>query len=263
VATVYLGASPDVLELERLEGNLRAARREDRELRAAAWRAERGRQEKLESLIIQKLDDANTPFRLAMTAGGYYLHRRQWRPMGKQRKEAAAVARAAMDQAEAVADVFLARARGVAGNAVLAELVETFSDDPSLREEIRRDHARWVRELAGPSPTAVEKVLAEAVALARLDAHRAALTCFGIMGKPRVSLEQEDYYQRRHSRALGRLMSACRTLETCRRLARPAAPAARPAPADSAACPLSAGGRTADAKGYGGRLAGVAGAGRN
>jgi hypothetical protein len=119
-----------------------------------------------------------------------------------------------------------------------------------------------VRELAGEAPTAVEVILAEAVALARLDAHDAAATYYRIMNDATVGLGHGDYDQRRLGRAQGRLLAACRALETCRRLALPAKrrEAGEKAPAPTA-CPLSV--KRAKTKRFGGRLAGVAAEGQN
>ena len=97
---------------------------------------------------------------------------------------------------------------------------------------------------------------------ARLDAHYAAATYYRVMDDGTVGLEHGDYYQRRLGRAQGRLLAACRALETCRRLALPSkrreAEAKDPTPP---ACPLAV--KRAKPSRYGGRLAGAAAAGRN
>src|SRR5207245_714245 len=102
-------------------------------------------------------------FRRAMTAGGYYLHKRQWRPMGRARREAMMTPHA-RDQngAEGArrapgrdADGDPVGACGDTGRDAAEALIAAFTEDPRRREGIRRDYARRVRELAGESPTAV------------------------------------------------------------------------------------------------------------
>jgi hypothetical protein len=263
VRGVYLGSgSAGLLAQAALDG-LRAEWRAEREALAAAWAEETAHEAKVENIIIDSLNKSTTAFRLAMAAGGYYLHKRQWRPMGKTRKAQQNATPAGDARRMFEGDDSPALAYGGDTARVAAEaLIDAYTDDPDCREALRREYHQRVRELAGESPTAVEVVLAEAVALARLDAHYAAAAYYRVMDGGGLSLEHGDYYQRRHSRAQRRLLAACRELEACRRLALPSkrreADATAPTPP---ACPLAV--KPTRPTRYGGRLAGVVGARRN
>jgi hypothetical protein len=87
----------------------------------------------------------------------------------------------------------------------------------SLREAAGRELDRLRAELAGPSPTPVERMLVERVVLAWLQAHEAdwrlAMACVD----PAV-----EFLQRRSDHAQRRLLAAIKALAAVRRLARPA-----------------------------------------
>jgi hypothetical protein len=78
-------------------------------------------------------------------------------------------------------------------------------------------------ELAGPSPSPVERVLAETAATSWF-AYRLyeAAYAAAMRGEGGMSLAQSEHSQRRMDRAHRRLMSTLKTLATVRRLALPA-----------------------------------------
>ena len=73
-------------------------------------------------------------------------------------------------------------------------------------------------ELAGQAPTALERLLAERIAVCWLHLHHLELV---YAGKDSMSLELGAYYQRSLSAAQKRYLSAIKTLATVRRLALP------------------------------------------
>jgi hypothetical protein len=95
-------------------------------------------------------------------------------------------------------------------------------DSEKMRAKLRTELSDLADELAGPSPSPVERILAETAATAwfahRLhEAHYANCATQGGM-----SLAQSDHSQRRIDRAHRRLLSTLKTLAAVRRLALPA-----------------------------------------
>lgn len=74
-------------------------------------------------------------------------------------------------------------------------------------------------ELAGPSPTPLERILAERVALCWFDAHEMDRQ---YIDQSDMSLKQAEYRESRRDRAHRRFLVACKTLATVRRLGVPA-----------------------------------------
>jgi hypothetical protein len=117
---------------------LRRESRAEREALAEAWAEESGYEVKLENIIIITLNKTTTVFRLAMAAGGYDRHKRQWRPMGKTRKEQQqpptreqVLAEHARRLFAADKDGTLARAYGGDSARVAADaLIDSYTDDP-------------------------------------------------------------------------------------------------------------------------------------
>jgi hypothetical protein len=94
---------------------------------------------------------------------------------------------------------------------------------PETREVIKKELCDFAADLAGPSPSPVERVLSEAAATAwfayRLhEANYAA----GVTSDGGMSLAQSEHSQRRMDRAHRRLLNTLKTLATVRRLAVPA-----------------------------------------
>jgi hypothetical protein len=90
--------------------------------------------------------------------------------------------------------------------------------DVAIREAVMHKVDALRAELAGPAPTALERLLAERIAACWLHLHHLELV-YG--GKESMSLELGAYYQRSLSAAQKRYLSAIKTLATVRRLALP------------------------------------------
>ena len=100
------------------------------------------------------------------------------------------------------------------------ELVESASgENLAIREALLRKLAEVRRELEGPNPSPIERLLAERAAICWWIVHRfesAAATA----RDPSIPLA--DFHQRRIDRAHGRFLSSLKTLATVRKLALPA-----------------------------------------
>ena len=87
-----------------------------------------------------------------------------------------------------------------------------------LSEATAREMNALRLELAGPSPTPLERLLADRVVLCWLQVHHADMACARAEG---LSIQRGDYYQRRQERAQRRYLSAIRSLACVRRLLLP------------------------------------------
>jgi hypothetical protein len=89
-----------------------------------------------------------------------------------------------------------------------------------LRDELRSVAA----ELAGPSPSPVERMLAETVAVAWFSVRLCeAIHAAGVTSEKGLSLAQSEHSQRRLDRAHRRFLNSVKVLAHIRRLAVPAA----------------------------------------
>lgn len=97
--------------------------------------------------------------------------------------------------------------------------------DEAAKERFRRVIDEVAADLAGPDPSHVERMLAQAAALSwfALRVHEAHFLGGSTSEKGRT-LAQAEHGQRRIDRANRRLLGTLRTLATVRRLAVPAAP---------------------------------------
>lgn len=89
--------------------------------------------------------------------------------------------------------------------------------DAETREALMQDINDLCVSLAGPTPSPVERVLAETASLCWFDLRHAEAQCTG----KAMTFAQSDHAQRRIDRAHRRLMSTLRTLAQVRRLAFP------------------------------------------
>ncbi len=91
-------------------------------------------------------------------------------------------------------------------------------DNLLRREALTRQVAALESELAGPSPSVLERLLAERIVVCWLE-----LNCLdpALSGKRGVPLRQAEFYDRRRDRAHRRYLSAIRSLATVRRLVMP------------------------------------------
>ena len=107
---------------------------------------------------------------------------------------------------------FAARAMAISGAG---------KDDVSLREVHVREIGRVRDELAGPAPTALERLLAERVALAWFDANQRDYAAVDATTREGCTLAKAEYLARQRDRSTARFLAAARSLATVRRLALP------------------------------------------
>jgi hypothetical protein len=230
VLSLYLGSGP--------AADLFAQRVEDRRLEAAIEKerhqAEFNRLDSEERPILDYFGQVDVQFRVTMYAAGWYQHRRQWRKrglitMGKRNQipslglaPRADIETAMYRRLFAEDDGTLVDANGadMARNAETA-LISQITNDPRRREALRRKLVLITADLSGPNPTAIEGLLARRAALCWLDAYYMDILSSLSMGVDTADSTLGEYYQRRQSRAHRRLLSACKTLAACRRLALP------------------------------------------
>ena len=90
------------------------------------------------------------------------------------------------------------------------------------KKKLRSDLEAFARDLAGPSPTPVEIVLADSAALSWCALRLAEAQWAGAsQSEEGLTIPQSDHAQRRIDRAHRRLMSSLKTLATVRRLGLP------------------------------------------
>jgi hypothetical protein len=89
------------------------------------------------------------------------------------------------------------------------------------RASIERSVCDHAAELAGPSPTPVETMLARTIAINWFACRYYDMLCAGSIGSGDLSLAAFERQQRRADRAHRRLLASLRTLATIRRLAVP------------------------------------------
>jgi hypothetical protein len=92
--------------------------------------------------------------------------------------------------------------------------------DLAAKEAMRCKIDEIQRELAGPNPTPLERILCERVALCWFDVNEQDR----LYGNPQdgVDLQEAQYRESRRDRAHKRFLTACKTLATARRLGVPA-----------------------------------------
>ncbi|MDP2949830.1 MAG: hypothetical protein Q8P22_09875 [Chloroflexota bacterium] len=91
-----------------------------------------------------------------------------------------------------------------------------------VKEAVGRQMAAMAADLAGPSPTPLERLLAEQIVACWLQVQYVDHQ-YGTMAKESITLAQADYHQRRMTATHQRYLSAIKTLAVVRRLLRPAA----------------------------------------
>ena len=103
------------------------------------------------------------------------------------------------------------------------EILEGHSSSSKLMQEAVSLKVDRIRDdLAGPSPTPIERILAERAALCWLDAYRADFVVAKIMNKKDGYQQKSvEFHEARRDRAHRRFLSAIKTLATVRKLAVP------------------------------------------
>ena len=107
----------------------------------------------------------------------------------------------------------------LARQAELSLIDAAAGDNLSFREALARKLELLRAELAGPSPTPVERLLVERVVACWLQVQDADVRY--AQGQKGCTLAQGEYQQRRMDRAHGRYLSALKTLALVRKLAVP------------------------------------------
>lgn len=108
------------------------------------------------------------------------------------------------------------------GDAAIQEAAKLAASDGDLlnREMIARQIAGMREELAGPGASALERALAERVALAWYDAHRVEIG-YAAQEASGAPSEKAEFLSRQRTRAQSRFLAAAKSLATVRRLALP------------------------------------------
>ncbi len=95
----------------------------------------------------------------------------------------------------------------------------TAANSPFRQKAVRVSLEAMREELAGPNPSPVERLGAERIASCWLQLHYAELIYNQEL--PKLSLKQDDYYQKRLDRLHRRYLSALRSLAQVRKLLKP------------------------------------------
>jgi hypothetical protein len=93
-------------------------------------------------------------------------------------------------------------------------------DDLLLKEALSLQLETMRKEVAGPDPSPLERLLAERVVACWLQLQHAESACAANLGKPTTS--QSEYHERRLDRVHRRYLSAIRSLAQVRKLLTPA-----------------------------------------
>ena len=113
-------------------------------------------------------------------------------------------------------------AERIMDNWAVGKLIDGAARNDGTKASLKAELCEVADELAGPSPSPVERVLAETAATAwfayRL--HEATYAA-GVTGEAGMSLAQSEHAQRRMNRAHQRLLSTLRTLAHVRQIALP------------------------------------------
>jgi hypothetical protein len=123
--------------------------------------------------------------------------------------------RAYMDQAPGFGEQ-----RGDMGQLTQTALIQHMAGkNLMVQENIARKCAALTKELTGPTPSPLERLLVERIVLCWLHLHCAEASYFTIKD---LSIRQAEFHQSRISKAQARYLSAIRTLAQVRRLGVPA-----------------------------------------
>jgi hypothetical protein len=234
VLSLYAGTGATAERFARAVENLRTRMAIRRQIEKKRRQAQRTRFDAEERPLVDFFNQVDVEFTEAMRAAGWYQHRRQWRKrglitMGKRHQipslglapradiETAIARRLFADDDGTLVDANGADMARNAENALIFQITNV----PRQREALKRKLLLITAEQAGPNPTAIERLLARRVALCWLDAYYMDILSSLMIETGSADFSLSDYYQRRQSRAHRRLLSACKTLAVCRRLALP------------------------------------------
>jgi hypothetical protein len=249
----YVGSGP-LAELAVLMDEEDRLRREEE---AEAWRDDRERLEALEAPIAELCEITETLAQAALLAAGYHQHKRgEWRkrrvsstqkqPMAKS----VATKHSAKDgQSETpTKDILAVLERAQEGDrsalpelktfihrvpkdvrvinlAKMAEeslLTSSVGKDLMTKELMSRELETMRQEIAGPSPTPLERLLVERVVACWHQLQDAEIIYH--QNRKKLTIRQSEYHQRRLDRLHRRYLSAIRTLVQVRKLLKPGVP---------------------------------------
>ena len=246
VVSRYRGRGLAAAAMARLEANERLLRARERQQEAERWRRERERLEALDARLDELLAEMQLWAAAAMRLAGWKLHHRGWRRKGAPMGMATAASRheglpVPTDQAGITA--LLKRARQgdeTTANAVRAimmadperagccggdlalqaeqSLLRVVGKNIAYREAALAGLDLIRKELEGPAPTVLERLLCSRVATCWLQAHMADIK-IAQMGNVRLNVGR--YHEEQRDRAHRRFLAACRTLAQVRQLALP------------------------------------------
>jgi hypothetical protein len=232
----YIGAGLGAEATAQLDSFERA----ERQLQAAAWRKERTRLDAIERDLAAYCTAVGALAREHLTAAGYHQHARgEWR-----RKRMAAKTPAKTNDQDAMTALIKRSQEGdqQAMDSLRSKLREldrweetytgpaqasrdkllevTLGRNLLVREAWARRAKTLQRELAGPAPTPLERLLCERIATCWLDVQLADMLFASKSGEG-MTFAAGDYYQRRQDRAQRRYLDATLALARVRRLLAP------------------------------------------
>ena len=116
--------------------------------------------------------------------------------------------------------------RGVMNQWAISRLIDFAAGKEAAKdtkESLRREIDEQIKEFAGPTPSPIERTLAETAALSwfALRHYEASYVCSS-QSEDGLTIKQADFHLRRIDRAHRRLLTTLKTLATIRRLALPA-----------------------------------------
>ena len=240
--------------LAELAAEMDALERLRRVEEAEAWRAERERLEALEGPVAKLCEITEALARAALLASGYHRHNRgEWRKrrVSQNKKNSTAGTPAKKDRTplqeypKTEEDIFellrqaeegdetvlpvvrevldkglgqeLARIGGDLAKTAERDLISVMSGtNLLLKEAVSRKLEAMREEVAGPSPTPLERLLAERVVACWLQLQYAEKIYAQNLGD--FTMAQSEYHQRRLDRLHKRYLSAIRTLAQIRKL---------------------------------------------
>jgi len=249
VVREYIGGG----QLGKLAAEADALERRRREEEAEARRAERDRLEALESPVAKLYEITEALARATLLAAGYHRHNRsEWRKerrmspskekqtegnlvrqdqrpekLPESHEEIRAIVRRAEQGDKAVLPVLremfelgpeLANVYGDLAKKAQRELIAAMAgEDLLMKETVPCKLETMKEELAGPSPTPLEKLLVERIVACWLALQHAELL-WTQRSSGRVSVQELDFYERHLDRAQKRYLSAIRALAQIRKM---------------------------------------------
>jgi hypothetical protein len=192
-----------------LAAALDTKRRAERRERDQAERAEEALHVAGDATLAGFVGETDTLVRRTLESAGFHRHEQgEWR-----RKRMITMARS-----EGPSAGELQRCGEIGAAAEVAWLDLAAGSEDGAKAALERRLAALKAELSGPTPTALERLLVERVALAWLVAGYSAAAVAGAPGRG-LSPARLAQFERRHERAHRAFLAATKTLATVRKLA--------------------------------------------